>query len=225
VASFEVEIDQGVLARMPGLRLTALVFGGARIGMPTRKIEPIREKVIAAARERITAARDVRRIPSLAAFHQAFPECLRGTRKPWLDEMFRGIARRDPFPVANDIVDPVRLLAIHYAVPIAAVDLSKVRSPLALAIAAPGTTGKIASGAPIDVGGLPVLRDSAGPAACPFIEIHRALPGRTTSDFAVIVFEPGADGPVDHADLENRAQNWLSTLVGARLAGTITRPA
>ena len=66
-----------------------------------RKIEPLRDRVLADARDARQDAMDVRRMPALAAFSRAFPELLRSARKPWLDELFRTVSRRGPFPVTT----------------------------------------------------------------------------------------------------------------------------
>ena len=68
--ALELRIDDDVRERLPDLRLHAIVFSGARVGMANRKLEPLRDRVLADVRERISAARDVRRIPTLAAFHR-----------------------------------------------------------------------------------------------------------------------------------------------------------
>jgi DNA/RNA-binding domain of Phe-tRNA-synthetase-like protein len=202
--------------------VTSLVFQGARMGMPSRKIEAVRDRVIAGARERVAAARDVRRIPTLAAFQSAFPELARGPKKSWLDDAFRAIARHDPFPVVNDIVDAARLLALHYAIPIASIDLGKARPPLLVEVAPHGMTAKVSQTATADLGGLPVVIDSGGPLASPFVDIQRAMPGRPTTSVVLLAFEADRAQRIDVEDLKARASNWLASLVGARLEDAIT---
>lgn len=218
-AAIEIRVDEEVLARLPSLEVTALPFFGLRMNAPTRKIEPLRDRVIAAARDRVNEARDVRRIPTLAALHRAFPEVLKGPKRAWLDEAFRAIARRDPFPVVNDAVDAARLLALHFAVPVAALDLAKASSPLLLRMAAPGTRVKAPGGLDVDASDLPLLTDSAGACGSPFFDVARAAPNRQTTSVLLVVYDPGQDGRVDAADLSERAANWLGTLTGARPAG------
>jgi DNA/RNA-binding domain of Phe-tRNA-synthetase-like protein len=215
-ASIELRIDDEVAARLSTLEVTAVAFTGLRMGTPTRKIEPLRDRVIAAARERINEARDVRRIPTLAALHRAFPEVLRGQKRAWLDEAFRAIARRDPFPVVNDAVDVAKLLALHFAVPVSALDSSRLSSPLLLRMAPPGTRVKTPGGLDADASDLPLLTDVGGPVSSPFLDVARAMPTRQTSNVLLVVYDPKVDGGVDAAALRERAANWLGTLTGAR---------
>jgi DNA/RNA-binding domain of Phe-tRNA-synthetase-like protein len=142
----------------------------------------------------------------------------RGTRRPWIEEAYRGISRRDPFPVVNLAVDAARLLALHFAVPVSAIDRAKVSAPLFLRIAPPGMRIK-SLGAEIDAGGLPVLTDASGVAGSPFFDVARAMPGTQTTEILLVACEPeGASTPLDAADLAGRAANWLGTLTGARPA-------
>lgn len=212
-----VQIDPAVTAKLPKLRLLVLRFGNVRMGTPSRKIEPLRDRVIAAARETLNAARDVRRIPSLAAFHDAFPEILRGARRPWLDDAFRAIGRRDPFPVQNEVIDVARILSLHYAIPLAVLDVGKVRPPLRLGIAPQGSSGMTSAKTSADLSGLPVIVDAGGPVTSPFLDLSRGAPGRTTTDVLFLAFDPVG---TDFADVESRASNWLGTLTGAKLAAS-----
>jgi DNA/RNA-binding domain of Phe-tRNA-synthetase-like protein len=174
--------------------------------------------VLASARERIATARDVRRIPTLAAFHRGFPEFTRGNRRSWLDEAFQAIARRDPFRVMNDAIDAARLLAFHYAVPVSAHDAARMQGPLSLSVAPPGAKiNTLLAGTLVDAGGLPLLRDSGGVVGSPFFEVHRVVPSLRTQDLLLIAYDPGVDDAVDAADFKARAENWLTSLAGARL--------
>jgi DNA/RNA-binding domain of Phe-tRNA-synthetase-like protein len=212
-----IPVDPEVSARMPDLRLLALRFSGARIGMANRKLEELRDRVLASVRERISAARDVRRIPTLAAFHRGFPELGRGSRRPWLDEAFHAIARRDPFRVMNDAIDAARLLAFHYAIPVSAHDAGRIHGPLSLAIAPQELRVNTLQGAVLDVGGLAVLRDGNGVVGSPFFETQRATPSTRTQEILIVAYDPGGPGAVDGADFRTHAENWLASLSGARL--------
>jgi DNA/RNA-binding domain of Phe-tRNA-synthetase-like protein len=118
----------------------------------------------------------------------------------------------------NDAVDAGRLLALAFGVPVSTLDLSRTYSPLLLRMAPPGTRVKTPAG-DVDASDLPLLTDSAGPAASPFLDVLRAMPNRQTTDVLVVVYDPCVDGPIDAAALRERASNWLATLTGARLAG------
>jgi DNA/RNA-binding domain of Phe-tRNA-synthetase-like protein len=220
---FSLAVDEDVTARLPELRVTAFVFSGVRMGMPTRNIEPMRDRVIAGARERMSSIRDPRRIPAIAAFYGAFPEVGR-TKRIWLEDALRAIARHDPFPVVNDVVDSARLLSLLYEAPMCVLDLGRLKSPFRLVIAPHGVTSQTPPGVLADLSGLPVLIDPAGAAASPVVELARAQPSRQARDVALFVFDPRREGATDLADLETRASNWLGTLTGAKLAGKTTAP-
>jgi DNA/RNA-binding domain of Phe-tRNA-synthetase-like protein len=211
-----LRIDEEISGRLPEISVFALQFADATLGVPSRRIEPMRDRVIAGARERLASLKDPRRLPAVGALVQAFPELARGTRRLWLDEVLRAIARNDPFPVQNDVVDAARLLSIHYGVPILPIDLDKARPPVGLAVAPPGTTARSPMGSLTDVSGLPVLVDAGGVLASPAVELGRASPGRTTRRFALIGCVPVRAGAPDVAEVATRAENWLSTLTGAR---------
>jgi DNA/RNA-binding domain of Phe-tRNA-synthetase-like protein len=218
--ALEIRIDDDVRERLPDLRVHALAFAGARVGMANRKLEPLRDRVLAEVRERLSAARDVRRIPTLAAFHRGFPEITRSSRRAWLDEAFLSIARRDPFRVMNDAIDAARLLAFHYAVPVSAHDASRIAGPVVLQIAAPGATINTIQGALVDQAGLPVLRDRNGVLGSPFFESQRAMPSTRTRDLVVLAYHAGGEPALDPDEFRSRAENWLASLLGAQLGAS-----
>jgi DNA/RNA-binding domain of Phe-tRNA-synthetase-like protein len=224
--ALELRVDDEVREILPTLRMVVLRFTGARIGMANRKLEPLRDRVLASARERMSVARDVRRIRSLATFHQAFPEVTRGGRSPWLDEAFRAIARRDPFRVMNDAIDAARLLAFHHAVPVSAHDAARIQGALTLGIAPPRTAIRTLEGESIDAGGLPVLRDSSGAIGgvigSPFFESQRMMPSTRTQELLFVAYDPGGEEGLDAADFQSKAENWLTSLSGARFVSSFT---
>jgi DNA/RNA-binding domain of Phe-tRNA-synthetase-like protein len=221
----ELRIDDAVREVLPGLRILAFRFTGARVGMANRKLEPLRDRVLASVRERVATARDVRRIPTFIAFHQGFPDLARGPRRAWLDEAFHAIARRDPFRVMNDAIDAARLLAFHHGVPVSAHDAARIQGPLSLEIAVGGAVLPTLQGVAVDPAGLPVLRDRGGVLGSPLFEVQRAAASTRTQEILLVVYDPGVEGALDAADLQARAENWFSSLCGARLVETITSPA
>ena len=192
-------------------------FTGARVGIANRKIEPLRDRVLASARERVQNAMDVRRLPSLAAFSRAFPELLRSARKPWLDELFRTVSRRDPFPVVNDALDLGRLLALHYGVPDRRSWMwrrSRRRSSCGSRPQARRSRRQPARS--VELADLPVLWDSAGPVGPPLFESLRAMPTRRTTELLLVAFDPPVEPRLDEADLRSRSANWLGSLLGSQ---------
>jgi len=214
--SYEIRIGDEVEARLPGLACFSYRFTGARVGTANRKIESLRDRVLASARERVQNAMDVRRLPSLAAFSRAFPELVRSARKPWLDELYRTVSRRDPFPVVNDALDLGRLLALHYCLPISFLDVSTLAPPLIVRIAPPGAVLKTPTDKMVDLADLPVLWDSAGPVGPPLFESLRAMPTRRTTDLLLVAFDPPVEPRLDEAELRSRSANWLASLLGSR---------
>jgi DNA/RNA-binding domain of Phe-tRNA-synthetase-like protein len=74
----------------------------------------------------------------------------------------------------NAAVDACNAVSLHSGLPVSVVDLDRAAAPLRIAIAPPGTRYLFnASGQEIDIAGLIVLADAAGPCAGPVKDSHR----------------------------------------------------
>jgi DNA/RNA-binding domain of Phe-tRNA-synthetase-like protein len=222
--TFAITVGQDVLAHLPDMRVTALLFGEARFGMPAARIDTMRERVLTQLHERMATVRDPRNLPGSAAFRKGLPELAAGRRSLAIDDLIRGVMRREPFPVLNDAVDAARILSLHYGVPISALDPAKMRQPLALRLADYGTVAKVPSGAAVDLSGLPVLFDPSGPVDSPIIELARAQATRLARAIVLVVYDAARQDAVDPADVEARASNWLGTLVHAKIQRVVVTP-
>ncbi len=88
----------------------------------------------------------------------------------------------------NVAVDACNVVSLHSGLPISVVDLGRAAAPLRIVIAPVGTRYVFnASGQEIDIGGLVVLADAAGPCAGPVKDSHRTKTHpETTSTLSVI---------------------------------------
>ncbi len=122
-----------------------------------------------------------------------------GRGKPASEYLVRA-AGETALGAINTAVDACNAVSLHSGLPVSVVDLDRAAAPLRIAIAPPGTRYVFnASGQEIDISGLIVLADAAGPCAGPVKDSHRtkthaettrtlsviwgtrALPGRTAA--------------------------------------------
>jgi len=88
----------------------------------------------------------------------------------------------------NTAVDACNVVSLHSGLPVSVVDRDRAADPLRIAIAQPGSRYVFnASGQEIDIAGLIVLADAAGPCAGPVKDSHRTKThGETTRTLSVI---------------------------------------
>ncbi len=194
-----IPVDPEVAARFARLTVRWILIDRVRVGTNTPALETLRKRVVAGARSRHEAAKDASKIPTLAAFHAGLRESgIDPNRsRPWLDDLFRVVSRGDPFPVVNDAVDLARLAALAFAVPVVALDPSRLSPPLQLRLAPPGTlTRTTARTAQQDLSGRPVLVDRNGPVASPVSGLSGSEPVLSSASVGYAVFLPTLrDGP------------------------------
>lgn len=88
-----------------------------------------------------------------------------GRGKP-CNEYLRGVAGKGAFPAINPAVDATNVAALHGALPISTVDADRLREPLRVGIAPPGSRYVFnPAGQTIDLDGLLCLSDADGPCA------------------------------------------------------------
>jgi DNA/RNA-binding domain of Phe-tRNA-synthetase-like protein len=109
----------------------------------------------------------------------------------------------------NIVVDIANAVSLHSGLPLSVVDLGRVREPLRVAVAAPGTSYVFnASGQAIDVGGLLCLHDAEGPIANAVKDSERTKTRADTERTLTIIW-----GSKALADRVLRARTWLCELL------------
>jgi DNA/RNA-binding domain of Phe-tRNA-synthetase-like protein len=96
-----------------------------------------------------------------------------GRGKPASEYLLRA-AGEGALGAINTAVDACNAVSLHSGLPVSVIDRDRATDPLRITIAPPGTRYVFnASGQEIDVGGLVVLADAAGPCAGPVKDSHR----------------------------------------------------
>ena len=96
-----------------------------------------------------------------------------GRGKPASEYLLRA-AGEGALASINTAVDACNAVSLHSGLPVSVIDLDRATDPLRITIAPPGTRYVFnASGQEIDVAGLIVLADAAGPCAGPVKDSHR----------------------------------------------------
>jgi DNA/RNA-binding domain of Phe-tRNA-synthetase-like protein len=96
-----------------------------------------------------------------------------GRGKPASEYLLKAAGERTLGPI-NPAVDACNAVSLHSGLPVSVVDLDRAAAPLRITIAPAGTRYLFnASGQEIDIGGLVVLADAAGPCAGPVKDSHR----------------------------------------------------
>lgn len=137
-----------------------------------------------------------------------------GRNKPCC-EYIRAAAAKGEFPRISGPVDAVNALALHAAIPAGILDLDLLQPPLALIVAPKGASYVFnRSGQTLDLSGLLVITDGAGPCSSPIKDPMHAKTTDTTLRTLTIVW--GTSAIAGRAD---GAVAWLID-VFARLGGS-----
>ena len=111
-----------------------------------------------------------------------------GRSKPASEYLIAAFAE-GRFPRVNAVVDACNVVSLHSGLPISVVDLDLVVPPLALAIAAAGTSYVFnPSGQVIDASGLVCLHDAQGPTGTPVKDAQRTKTSDATRAALAIVW-------------------------------------
>lgn len=209
----EVRIHPSLSPHLRGHRLHLLHFDGAAIGVGSPDLDELREKVLGRLRPVLESFRDLQRLPQIEAFQSLLRACGLDPRRrvPVHARRLREVARREPFPVRDDVRDAVLLCSLEERVPVFVVDASGVASPLSLTPA----VSEEAPGRPVD--GEPVLADPRGPLLGLVSGVLREEVRAVSRELLAVAWDPGVEDGVEPGRLAKRLSNWLSRLAGAEL--------
>jgi DNA/RNA-binding domain of Phe-tRNA-synthetase-like protein len=136
-----------------------------------------------------------------------------GRNKPCC-EYIRAAAAKGEFPRISGPVDAVNAVALHAAIPAGILDLDLLQAPLSLIVAPKGASYVFnRSGQTLELSGLLVITDAAGPCSSPIKDPMHAKTTDATQRTLTIVW--GTSGIRGRAD---EAVSWLIDVFG-RLGG------
>ncbi len=198
----------------PGLRIHAVVLTGGRVGVGHRELDTLRTRVSTVLRQRLSARNDPLATPEAQAFLPLLHGC--GESPPRglteVQRRIRGLLRKEPFPVENDVVDAVLLLGLFYGIPTAAFDIAEITPPLRLDVLPTGRRETEGSAAVLE----PVLADERRTLFGLVGGVYAAPVTEATRDFLVVLLDPGVSGGLPPDRTAHRVENWLAALTGAR---------
>lgn len=210
---------------LPELRVHAMVFDGARIGVGHGGLDPLRSRVVRRVDELAERHGDLADIPSVRAMITLLEGLGQDPRRhpPTFLQRAQAMARRDPFLVENDARDTTLMLSLYYMVPVFLLDAVALRPPLMLQPSAHGHVMPTPTG-PVDSPGALVLADNEKVLRSVQHEIGRAPVMEMTQKFVIILIDPGVDGGLDPERTSQRIDNWLSALTSAELLKATVSP-
>ncbi|HEX6747748.1 MAG TPA: phenylalanine--tRNA ligase beta subunit-related protein [Longimicrobium sp.] len=208
----EIRIDARIAEAAPGL-----VLGCARAAVRT---EPGSDALWAemqdAAREAIADPAEPPARPAIAATREMYrrlgkePSRYRGSPEALLR---RSRAGKELYRIHN-VVDVVNLVSLRTLLPIGLYDAAKVRPPVTLRRGAPGEAYDGIGKEQLNLDGLPVLADAAGPFGSPTSDSLRTMVTGDTREVVAVVF-----GVTGRASLEP-AMALLATLLRRHCGAT-----
>src|SRR4051812_5346769 len=209
----DLTIDPQIVAAAPGL-----VLGCVRASVRTEpgsdalwaEMQHAAEEAAAdpaepSARPPIAATRELyRRLGKDPSRYRGSPEAL----------LRRARSGKEMYRIHN-VGDGINLLSLRTLLPIGLYDAAKLRPPLVLRRGAPGEAYDGIGKEALNLDGLPVLADAAGPFGSPTSDSRRTMVTEATAEVFAVVF--GVSG---RAELEP-AMEMLSDLLRRHCAGAV----
>ncbi len=187
-------IEPELLERCPTFATAALRCRVDRAPTPDVFAAELAAAVADAATERLDSIADH---PVIAATRELYRRCGKDPSRyrPAAEQLRRRAVRgAGPFPV-HPLVDIVNWLSLRTGFSISSVDAAAVRGPVRWGIGRADEPYEAIGRGPLNIAGLPVLRDDLGPFASPTSDSVRARIGDETRDALIILCAPaGAEG-------------------------------
>jgi DNA/RNA-binding domain of Phe-tRNA-synthetase-like protein len=191
----EIRIDAQIAEAAPGMVLgcvQAAVRTGPGSDVLWAEMQDAARKAVAdpaepSARPAIAATRELyRRLGKDPSRYRGSPEAL----------LRRSRAGKELYRI-HDVVDVINLVSLRTLLPIGLYDAAKVRPPVTLRRGAPGETYDGIGKERLNLDGLPVLADAAGPFGSPTSDSRRTMVTGDTREVVAVVF-----GVTGRAELE-----------------------
>jgi DNA/RNA-binding domain of Phe-tRNA-synthetase-like protein len=191
----EIRIDVQIADAAPGM-----VLGCVRAAVRTQPgSDALWAEMQDAAREAAAEPAEPSARPAIAATRELYrrlgkdPSRYRGSPEALLR---RSRAGKELYRIHN-VVDVINLVSLRTLLPIGLYDAEKVRPPVTLRRGAPGETYDGIGKEQLNLGGLPVLADAAGPFGSPTSDSRRTMVTGDTREVVAVVF-----GVTGRAELE-----------------------
>jgi DNA/RNA-binding domain of Phe-tRNA-synthetase-like protein len=116
-----------------------------------------------------TAIAEIRKLPEIAATREAYKQCGKDPNRyrPSAEALRRRIVKGQPLYRISTLVDIVNLLSLQSGCSIGAFDMDRIVGQLEWGIGKDGEPYEAIGRGALNIAGLPVLRDEAGPIGTP----------------------------------------------------------
>lgn len=214
----EIRVDPAVAAR---LALGALALEGIEVAarraaeldaLVAAEVEAVRARLAATAAEGPARFEEARRL------YRSFGIDPTRTR-PSSEQLARRVARGDPFPRVNALVDAVNICQLEERLPYGLYDLDALEPPILARAGAPGEAYEGIRKGPVSLEGRPALFDARGPFGNPTSDSDRAKTTPATRRALVVIFAPPTIARARWEGILERTERRLLRHVSAVAAG------
>ncbi|HEX8244163.1 MAG TPA: phenylalanine--tRNA ligase beta subunit-related protein [Longimicrobium sp.] len=210
----EIGIDPQIANAAPGL-----VLGCARANVRTEPgSDALWAEMQEAARDAVADPAEPSARPAIAATRELYrrlgkdPSRYRGSPEALLR---RSRAGKELYRIHN-VVDVINLVSLRTLLPIGLYDAAQVRPPVTLRRGAPGEAYDGIGKEQLNLDGLPVLADAAGPFGSPTSDSRRTMVTGDTREVVAVVF-----GVTARAELETAVEMLAALLRRHCAAGEV----
>ncbi len=221
----DYEIAAEIREVSPETRIAFVEADVRRVGCGHSGLDALRRRVVPRAAEdvlRAASGAPVREFEAFGALMTALGENA-DDHGLACENLARRIADRQPFPVTNDAIDVTRLLSLFYRLPCQVHDRSGIEGRVRLEVAGVSSLRVPGVGSATLHGAL-LFRDDRGWLGGPTaLEMRESVTDRTR-ELAFLCVVPEGVNPALAADVVRRAQNWLQSILDARIVAAGVRP-
>lgn len=144
-------------------------------------------------------------LPAVAAARRAYKALGKDPARyrPAAEALLRRVKSGKGLWRVNAVVDVNNLLSLETGISIGAYDMAAVAGPIILRRAGEGESYAGIGRGPLNLEGLPVLADAAGPFGCPTSDSERTMVSEATTDLLMVLYgfdgTPGLDAALARA--------------------------
>lgn len=190
-----------------GQRCPRLVLGVILCGVANRVVSDELEALIEAATSEIaarTALDETRRDPRIAATREAYKACGKDPNRyrPSAEALRRRVVLGKGLYRVNTVVDVLNLVSLRTGFSIGGFDAGRIVGGLRYGIGRNGEPYEAIGRGAMNIEGLPVLRDEAGPVGTPTSDHERTKVTPETRRFLMVFHDFGGDAGLGQAMAE-----------------------
>lgn len=223
---FRLTIEPGLAARCPTLHVALVAARVTNSAHDATLWEALEAMLGELGREPVESIKDH---PAIAATRALYRACGKEPNRyrPAAEQLRRRAAQGKGLYRVNTLVDLVNLVSLRTGLSIGGFDASRIEGDLAWGIGRAGEPYEGIGRGPLNIEGLPVLRDRLGPFGSPTSDAERTKIRPDTTEFLLNISSAGGPGPAREAaalaeDLLRRhaaATDISQALIAAASAG------